>query len=172
MSKNAAYAGWGVAGLLLVVLVSRCGGDAATSNTPSQGLLTTSAPAASTLYVQPTTANCRSGRSTNTSIVSKLNERQVVGVVREEGGWSLVDRSPACWVRSDLLDSSPPPFRPEPIRPAYASGNGSGGNSSRSRETRRNPDASSCPCRGNNVCIGPRGGRYCITSGGNKRYGV
>lgn len=29
-----------------------------------------------------------------------------------------------------------------------------------------------CPCSGNNVCIGPRGGRYCITSGGNKRYGV
>ena len=31
---------------------------------------------------------------------------------------------------------------------------------------------SSCPCNGGNVCIGPRGGRYCITSGGNKRYGV
>lgn len=30
----------------------------------------------------------------------------------------------------------------------------------------------SCPCSGPNVCIGPRGGRYCITSGGNKRYGV
>jgi hypothetical protein len=31
---------------------------------------------------------------------------------------------------------------------------------------------SSCPCSGGHVCIGPRGGRYCITSGGNKRYGV
>jgi len=31
---------------------------------------------------------------------------------------------------------------------------------------------SSCPCSSGNVCIGPRGGRYCITSGGNKRYGV
>lgn len=30
----------------------------------------------------------------------------------------------------------------------------------------------SCSCSGHNVCIGPRGGRYCITSGGNKRYGV
>jgi hypothetical protein len=30
----------------------------------------------------------------------------------------------------------------------------------------------SCSCSGGNVCIGPRGGRYCITSGGNKRYGV
>lgn len=31
---------------------------------------------------------------------------------------------------------------------------------------------SGCPCSGRQVCIGPRGGRYCITSGGNKRYGV
>lgn len=31
---------------------------------------------------------------------------------------------------------------------------------------------SSCPCSGSRVCIGPRGGRYCITRGGNKRYGV
>lgn len=30
----------------------------------------------------------------------------------------------------------------------------------------------SCPCSGRNICIGPRGGRYCITSGGNKRYGL
>lgn len=27
-----------------------------------------------------------------------------------------------------------------------------------------------CPCNGSNICIGPRGGRYCMTSGGNKRY--
>ena len=33
-------------------------------------------------------------------------------------------------------------------------------------------DGGSCPCSGSRVCIGPRGGRYCITSGGNKRYGV
>ena len=31
---------------------------------------------------------------------------------------------------------------------------------------------SGCPCSGSQVCIGPRGGRFCITSGGNKRYGV
>lgn len=32
--------------------------------------------------------------------------------------------------------------------------------------------SSSCPCSSGMVCTGPRGGRYCITSGGNKRYGV
>lgn len=29
-----------------------------------------------------------------------------------------------------------------------------------------------CSCAGGNVCYGSRGGRYCITSGGNKRYGI
>ncbi|WP_441252915.1 hypothetical protein [Pseudomonas putida] len=29
-----------------------------------------------------------------------------------------------------------------------------------------------CSCAGGNVCYGPRGGRYCITSGGKKRYGI
>ena len=28
----------------------------------------------------------------------------------------------------------------------------------------------SCPCSGVSNCVGPRGGIYCITSGGNKRY--
>jgi DNA-binding CsgD family transcriptional regulator len=34
------------------------------------------------------------------------------------------------------------------------------------------PNSAACPCSGESVCVGPRGGRYCITSGGNKRYGV
>lgn len=29
-----------------------------------------------------------------------------------------------------------------------------------------------CPCNGGKVCVGPRGGRYCITASGKKRYGV
>lgn len=33
-------------------------------------------------------------------------------------------------------------------------------------------DDGKCPCNGGDVCVGPRGGRYCITRSGNKRYGV
>ncbi|HHH9441304.1 TPA: hypothetical protein ACP32N_003241 [Pseudomonas aeruginosa] len=29
-----------------------------------------------------------------------------------------------------------------------------------------------CSCAGGHACFGPRGGRYCITSGGHKRYGI
>lgn len=30
---------------------------------------------------------------------------------------------------------------------------------------------SGCPCGSGHVCVGSRGGRYCISSGGGKRYG-
>jgi len=33
-------------------------------------------------------------------------------------------------------------------------------------------DDGECSCRSGKVCVGPRGGHYCFTSGGNKRYGV
>ena len=33
-------------------------------------------------------------------------------------------------------------------------------------------DDGNCPCNGGKVCTGKRGGRYCITSSGRKRYGV
>jgi hypothetical protein len=29
---------------------------------------------------------------------------------------------------------------------------------------------SACPCSENRLCTGPRGGKYCITAGGNKSY--
>ena len=50
----------------------------------------------------------------------------------------------------------------------------SGGSRSSSSSRGYSNSASStsdCSCSGGNVCIGPRGGRYCITAGGNKRYG-
>lgn len=34
-----------------------------------------------------------------------------------------------------------------------------------------NSSASACPCGSGKVCVGPRGGRYCLTPSGNKRYG-
>ncbi|MBH5330289.1 hypothetical protein H9Q10_11510 [Eikenella sp. S3360] len=45
-------------------------------------------------------------------------------------------------------------------------------NSTRYRSHSSEPKyyGSSCDCRDHRICIGPRGGRYCITSGGHKRY--
>ena len=45
-------------------------------------------------------------------------------------------------------------------RSSYGSGYGSSSSSS----------SYDCPCSGSDNCVGPRGGIYCITNGGNKRY--
>ena len=54
---------------------------------------------------------------------------------------------------------------------------GSHGHSSKSRSggyrgsgSSSEGSSGSCPCSGSNDCVGPRGGTYCYTSGGNKRY--
>jgi len=39
-----------------------------------------------------------------------------------------------------------------------------------SQQTIQPATGSACPCSGNQLCTGPRGGRYCLTSGGNKSY--
>jgi len=99
-------------------------------------------------------------------VISKLKRGEKVQVFETRKEWARIsiDGQPSKWLSSKSLCSgsgcsvvlkSKPITQPtQPTRqqtPAYGS---------------------SCPCSSGNVCIGPRGGRYCITSGGNKRYGV
>ncbi|WP_260620675.1 SH3 domain-containing protein [Pseudomonas protegens] len=94
-------------------------------------------------------------------VISKLRRGEKVQVFETRNEWARIsiDGQSSKWLSSKSLCSGPgcyvvPKPRPSaqpPQPPAYGS---------------------SCPCSSGNVCIGPRGGRYCITSGGNKRYGV
>jgi hypothetical protein len=141
-----------------------------------------------------TSVNCRAAARTTSPVLGVLQRGAEVQVLSSSGAWSYVDPDllPACWIRSDLLSSSVASYgsvsrsymnrahvssrQNHSVRPKtrYAASRArrplSGGSR---RKARSLYDAgSSCPCRGSNICIGPRGGRYCITSGGNKRYGV
>ncbi len=81
------------------------------------------------------------------------NERWVSSnYLCESAGCYVKKTTPASSSASQKLRSAPPP--------------------SPARRHSGTQYSSSCPCSSGNVCIGPRGGRYCITSGGNKRYGV
>ncbi|RSB52611.1 hypothetical protein [Acinetobacter soli] len=53
---------------------------------------------------------------------------------------------------------------------SYSSKGKSRSSISRSSSGYASGSSDSCPCSGSNDCIGPRGGIYCYTSGGNKRY--
>lgn len=130
-----------------------------------------SALSADQRYIAVDTANVRI--SPNGKVVEKLTRGTSVKVYKTSDTWSRIstDQESPRWISSKLLCSTPNCWMVK-SSPSYSSRNSS---SSRSLlpTPRSNYGASnSCSCAGGNVCYGPRGGRYCITSGGNKRYGV
>jgi len=99
-------------------------------------------------------------------IISKLQRGDKVQIFEKRNDWVRIsiEGQPAEWLSSKSLCSGSNCYvasQPKPARPAP--------------QPARRPApeyGTSCPCSSGSVCIGPRGGRYCITSGGNKRYGV
>ncbi|MCE0777547.1 SH3 domain-containing protein [Pseudomonas sp. NMI542_15] len=99
-------------------------------------------------------------------VISSLKRGEKVQVYEQKAEWARIslDGHPQRWIfyknlcsgSNCFVTSQPKRERPAP-QPARSSTPGYG---------------SSCPCSSGLVCIGPRSGRYCITSGGNKRYGV
>ena len=134
-------------------------------------------------------ANCRSAPRTSAVVIAALRRGERAPLLLRRGGWSYIDpvSSSACWTVSSLL-------RQDRRITGSAGGTGSARYSSRnygatriprrftySRHSYPKPSYSrqrgpyggqGCPCSDTRICTGPRGGRYCITSGGNKRYGV
>lgn len=122
-------------------------------------------------YVSADVLNCRSDPNKSGLVIAKIERGKQVEVDKTSGAWSKL-ASPNCWVLTRYLSSnfvalSRPNYRASEFRPSSRKRS-----NKRSKRPSGNNYGSSCPCSGNNICIGPRGGRYCITSGGNKRYGV
>ncbi|WP_348532530.1 SH3 domain-containing protein [Pseudomonas sp. PP3] len=99
-------------------------------------------------------------------VIFNLLRGDKVQIYAKRNDWVRIsiDSQPAKWLSSKSLCSGSNCYvasQPKPARPAP-------------QPARRSaPEyGSSCLCSSGSVCIGPRGGRYCITSGGNKRYGV
>jgi len=99
-------------------------------------------------------------------VISSLKRGEKVQVYEQKAEWARIslDGQPQRWISYKNLCSGSNCFvtpQPRTERPA------------RQPVRSSTPEyGSSCPCSSGRVCIGPRGGRYCITSGGNKRYGV
>ena len=125
----------------------------------------TPAPASATVhFVSADNLNVRD--QPGGKVISKLKRGEKVQVFETRKDWARIsiDSQPSKWLSSKSLCSGSDCYvvlRPrsgiQPKQPARQQTPAYG---------------SSCPCSSGSVCIGPRGGRYCITSGGNKRYGV
>lgn len=132
-----------------------------------------SAAIGSTAFVAPAVLNGRSGPSTSHSILHRLHHGDSVRIVERHGNWLKVAQGTAFfWVAAAHISSSNTGQtfslspRSSPARPHLTRSH------SIRHRSRANFSEGTCPCSGSNVCVGPRGGRYCITSGGNKRYGI
>lgn len=166
---------------LLVLLIAMCSSGRKSTDAPlapAAGNQSLSSAAASALaqpqplaepqetqYVAAQSLNQRS--SPDGRVVGRLSGGDQVVVYERKGSWARVspEGSSARWVSSRLLCGDVGCYSPRPSRANSRSTNSP-------RPARSNYSDGSCPCSGSRVCIGPRGGRYCITSGGNKRYGV
>ena len=147
-------------------------GAAPVAGVESQGPLSTigeeaevSANAGETVYVQPSSLNGRSGPSADAPVVEKLPEGTSLQVVERSGEWMKVAQgATTLWVASRHIGATKPVSLASSVPKKAA----------RKKKRRSGGGASGgyCPCGSGMVCTGPRGGRYCITSGGNKRYGV
>lgn len=144
-------------------------------------------------FVNATTLFCRSSPNRSAPIVTQLRNGTPVTILERSGEWVRVTAAaaPMCWVMEQFLSSergagsraatasgSTPGAasgaRSTPSRPGQPLGLSSSAPLRRAVERATRPARASaggaCPCSSSRNCTGPRGGRYCITSGGNKRY--
>lgn len=184
----------GVAALLVVVfLLGMCVGQSGAPTTPAPATGATDSPTSTqtvlrTSQVRTSRANCRARAAPSAQIVTSVPSGNAIDVLEESAGWSRVRwLNQTCWIATRLLgepSAAAQQFTAAPASdyrvPSSTSGDYSPNYARSSRRSHRSHrsaapfygDDFGCSCRSHRVCIGPRGGRYCITSGGNKRYGV
>ncbi|WP_171009312.1 SH3 domain-containing protein [Sphingomonas sp. 2SG] len=196
--ETGAGRGCGVVLVIAIALfaIGKCSSNAqndATVAEPVVGAAGTSEPA----RVSARKLNCRAEPTSSARVVEALSRNEQVVVAERRDGWAGLTRAGGtCWVSEGFLARSAAAAavgatQSGGTRGLLTAGSAAGAydatragahhakrrSTSHGRRGRRSRGGGSyfgggCPCSGSQICIGPRGGRYCITSGGNKRYGV
>lgn len=171
----------------IIFSAAMCSKDDSPSPTSSSVVNTSvsTSAVAESRYVSARALNCRAEPTTSGAVIGGLVQNDKAEIVEQSGTWSKIRRDTGdCWVASSFLAAVPVVATGAAAQGLMSAGSGksyaakASSSSSSSRKKQSQPRRSgyyldgSCPCSGSKVCIGPRGGRYCITSGGNKRYGV
>ncbi len=120
-----------------------------------------------TVYVTVDSLNARAEPFASASVVDRLSSGSALSVIDRSGGWVKVAQGGrSFWVAAPHVSATAPARSSRPSTSERRA----------AAPSQAHPVRSSsygpCPCSGRQVCVGPRGGRYCITSGGKKRYGV
>ncbi|WP_074423315.1 SH3 domain-containing protein [Serratia sp. 14-2641] len=124
-------------------------------------------------YINADTLKVRNAPNGNT--IQSLKRGAQVRVYEQISSWSRIskDQEEERWVSASYLcETSECYIKRAPSQPTPIPKQQRIEQPRTPRHQQPQNYSSSCSCSSGNVCIGPRGGRYCITSGGNKRYGV
>ncbi|MEJ7581583.1 SH3 domain-containing protein [Acinetobacter baumannii] len=163
--------GWGAAGLVALGIFGS-GND----NSPKQTSDTENAQSAveeviESKYINTNSLNIRD--KPNGHVVGKLGLGEKVDIYETKGNWariSLNSSSPQ-WLSTKLLCETDGCFKQKSR--STTSNNYQALKSHPHHSERKQKKTyydSDCSCAVVDYCVGPRGGHYCITSGGNKRY--
>jgi hypothetical protein len=116
------------------------------------------------VFVKADVLNVRN--SPTGDIVEQITRGDSVVIYQTLSGWVRISpsKAPQRWVLEEYLCSGQSCWVTHSTTPSPPT------NSSSYTSPRQPSGYSSCPCSGSTNCVGPRGGRYCITSGGKKKY--
>jgi hypothetical protein len=122
----------------------------------------------------------RSEPNSNARTIDTLRSGEKVRILSRKGNWVKVAKgATSVWIVSTHVkrrSSSPNLLKSSSFKKQSSDKSTKAKKRRVSRKngyySTRGTTSGSCPCNGGPVCVGPRGGRYCITSSGNKRYGV
>jgi Protein of unknown function (DUF4236)/Bacterial SH3 domain len=159
-----------VGGLALLFAIARCGSSnelAPIASNEKRATVSTNLAATETVYVSGASINGRAHPSTTADVTQKLNQGDALVIVERKGDWTkVVKAGVTMWVAtryiSEKFVSPPASAQPSTLRSA----------SKPKQRVSQTSRGGMCPCSARQVCIGPRGGRYCMTSSGRKRYGI
>lgn len=185
VTKKSGCGTWVIVALTLLGLGKCMGGVAPPTTAPVEtsnsqaalGLLTADSAVKptevnSSEYIAGERVEGRSLPSQTSKVVHILRDGDPVKVVSRERNWTkVVQNSLTFWVLTKHISSSAR-VRPSKTRSTLVAKR-TQRSIKKSRPLKRAANSSgSCPCGSGRICTGPKGGRYCVTSGGNKRYGV
>jgi hypothetical protein len=177
---------WAIVAIALFALAKCIGGLDPTTTTapvvrteaiPQQSVLLSEPEAEKTAdsnsdHITGAKVEGRSSPSSTSKITRIFQNGDAVKIVKRKRNWiKVMQNGVTFWVLAKHISSS---VGASPIvTRSSLVGRPSKQSAKKNRTLKRSGfSGGSCPCGSGRICTGPRGGRYCITAGGNKRYGV
>ncbi|MCT9176601.1 SH3 domain-containing protein [Acinetobacter baumannii] len=163
--------GWGAAGLVALGIFGSGNDNSPKQTSDAENAQSAVEEVIESKYINTNFLNIRD--KPNGHVVGKLGRGEKVDIYETKGNWariSLNSSSPQ-WLSTKLLCETDGCFKQ---KSRSTTSNNYQALKSHPHHTERKQKKtyydSDCSCAVVDYCVGPRGGHYCITSGGNKRY--